>query len=249
LVTAGSGLALGLAPNFNERCSASDGPAEALPRTGGRRAVIAGSCSAATRRQVALMRERHPACRVLPADLARGEDVVSRVLAWARGEEDPILVYATADPEEVREAQAALGANEAGSLVETALARIARGLVEAGFGRLIVAGGETAGAVVRELGVTGLAIGPEIDPGVPWTATLEADGRPPLALALKSGNFGSDDFFLKAWNGSLEHGHPHAPRRDARSRRRFAGRPCRSSSAASRRARAGTSASGSRTAG
>jgi uncharacterized protein YgbK (DUF1537 family) len=200
LVTAGSGLALGLAPNFKERCSASDGrAAEALPRTGGRRAVIAGSCSAATRRQVALMRERHPACRVLPADLAGGEDVVARVLAWARGEEDPILVYSTADPEEVREAQAALGANEAGSLVETALARIARGLVEAGFGRLIVAGGETAGAVVKELGVTGLAIGPEIDPGVPWTATLEADGRPPLALALKSGNFGSDDFFLKAW--------------------------------------------------
>ena len=200
LVTAGSGLALGLAPNFKGRSSPSAGRvAEALPPTGGKRAVIAGSCSAATRRQVALMRERHPSYRVLPADLARGDDVVRRVLDWARSQADPILVYATADPEEVREAQVAYGTHEAGRLIETALARIARGLVEAGVGRMIVAGGETSGAVVKELGVTGLAIGPEIDPGVPWTATLEAGDRPPLALALKSGNFGSDDFFLKAW--------------------------------------------------
>ena len=200
LVTAGSGLALGLAPNFKGRSSPSAGRvAEALPPTGGKRAVIAGSCSAATRRQVALMRERHPSYRVLPADLARGDDVVRRVLDWARSQADPILVYATADPDEVREAQVAYGTHEAGRLIETALARIARGLVEAGVGRMIVAGGETSGAVVKELGVTGLAIGPEIDPGVPWTATLEAGDRPPLALALKSGNFGSDDFFLKAW--------------------------------------------------
>ena len=85
LVTAGSGLALGLAPNFKERSSPSaERAAEALPRTGGKRAVIAGSCSAATRRQVALMRERRPAFRVLPAELARGEDVVGRVLDWAQ---------------------------------------------------------------------------------------------------------------------------------------------------------------------
>jgi uncharacterized protein YgbK (DUF1537 family) len=201
LVTAGSGLALGLAPNFKEHTSLSAGHvAAALPPTGGKRAVIAGSCSAATRRQVALMRERHPAYRVLPSDLARGDDVVGQVLDWARELEDPILVYATADPDEVREAQAAFGANEIGGLVEAALARITRGLVDGGVGRMIVAGGETSGAVVKELGVTGLVIGPEIDPGVPWTATLEASDRPPLALALKSGNFGSDDFFLKAWD-------------------------------------------------
>jgi uncharacterized protein YgbK (DUF1537 family) len=201
MVTAGSGLALGLAPNFKEHISPSaERVAEALPRTSGQRAVIAGSCSAATRRQVALMRERHPAYRVLPSDLARGDDVVGRVLDWARAQEDPILVYATADPDEVRQAQAAFGANEIGGLFEAALARIAKGLVDGGVGRMIVAGGETSGAVVKELGVTGLVIGPEIDPGVPWTATLEAGDRPALALALKSGNFGSDDFFLKAWD-------------------------------------------------
>ena len=146
------------------------------------------------------MRELHPAYRVLAADLARGDDVVGRVLDWARAQVDPILVYATAEPEEVRAAQAAYGADRAGSMVETALARIAKGLVEGGVDRLIVAGGETSGAVVQALGVTGLAIGPEIDPGVPWTTSLERDGHAPLALALKSGNFGSDDFFLKAWD-------------------------------------------------
>jgi uncharacterized protein YgbK (DUF1537 family) len=88
-----------------------------------------------------------------------------------------------------------LGAERAGELVEQALSTIASDLVAAGVRRLVVAGGETAGAVVKELGVEGLRIGHEIDPGVPWTVTL---GDPPLALALKSGNFGGPDFFLKA---------------------------------------------------
>ena len=108
-----------------------------------------------------------------------------------------MLIYATATPEAVKAVQAQLGAEKAGSLVEDALAGIARGLVELGVGQLIVAGGETSGAVVKALGIKGLRIGPEIDPGVPWTAAL--GGERPLALALKSGNFGTPDFFLKAW--------------------------------------------------
>jgi uncharacterized protein YgbK (DUF1537 family) len=92
--------------------------------------------------------------------------------------------------------QERLGREEAGSLVERALAAIARGLVERGVRRLVVAGGETAGAVVQALGVRGLRIGPQIDPGVPWTTSL---GEPPIALALKSGNFGAADFFLRAF--------------------------------------------------
>ena len=135
----------------------------------------------------------------LPADRRPLLEPDERVLAWAAEQHDPILVYATADPEEVRAAQAAYGVAGAGEMIEAALARIAQGLVANGFGQLIVAGGETSGAVVRALGVSGLQIGPEIDPGVPWTATLEGAGRRPLALALKSGNFGTDDFFLKAW--------------------------------------------------
>ncbi len=100
----------------------------------------------------------------------------------------------------MRRVQQAIGATEAAARVEGALGALAAGLVARGTGQLIVAGGETAGAVVRALGVTALRIGPEIDPGVPWTVTLWPDARRrPLALALKSGNFGTPDFFIKAW--------------------------------------------------
>jgi len=201
LVTAGSGLALGLGPTFGGRLP-SGGPASAstLPRTGGRRAVIAGSCSTATRRQVAAMRELRPSFQVFANELVRDDSVTERAIDWARAQDAPVLIYATADPAEVRAVQERYGVIQAGHLVEVGLARIARGLVDAGFGQLIVAGGETSGAVVNALGVTSLVIGPEIDPGVPWTSTLPQDGRPALALALKSGNFGADDFFLKAWD-------------------------------------------------
>ena len=99
-------------------------------------------------------------------------------------------------PEDVKAVQTQLGVERAGELVERALAAIAQGLVKLGVRQLVVAGGETSGAVVNALGVKGLRIGPQIDPGVPWTAGL---GDTPLALALKSGNFGTPDFFLKAW--------------------------------------------------
>ncbi len=202
LVTAGSGLAVGLPQNFRRHgLLGGDVAADSLPATGGLRAVIAGSCSIATQGQVAAMRERHPSFNIAPAELARGTDVAGQALDWARRHiaEGPVLIYATAPPEEVKAAQAELGTEAAGALVENALAAIARGLVELGVGRLIVAGGETSGAVVKALGVKGLRIGPEIDPGVPWTAALQEREQQPLALALKSGNFGTPDFFLKAW--------------------------------------------------
>lgn len=177
--------------------------ANALPATGGLRAVIAGSCSVATQKQVAVMREQSPAFQVDPRQLARGDDVVAAALDWAaqRIRSGPVLIYATATPETVNEVQAQLGVERAGSLVEEALASIAQGLVNLGVGQMIIAGGETSGAVVKALGVSGLRIGPEIDPGVPWTTALqERAGERPLALALKSGNFGSEDFFVKAWS-------------------------------------------------
>jgi uncharacterized protein YgbK (DUF1537 family) len=203
LVTGGSGLALGLPHNFRRRgLLASHAVADALPQTGGLRAVVSGSCSVATQKQVDVMRASFPSFNVDPIRLARGEDVVSAALDWAgsRIGREPVLIYATATPEAVRQVQAELGVEQAGTLVENALATIALDLVRAGVGQMIVAGGETSGAVVRALGVQGLRIGPEIDPGVPWTSTLHDDGTPPLALALKSGNFGSEDFFLKAWD-------------------------------------------------
>jgi uncharacterized protein YgbK (DUF1537 family) len=106
-----------------------------------------------------------------------------------------VLVYATSAPEEVRAVQRELGVERAGALVERTLAAIAEGLVRAGVRKLVVAGGETAGAVVGALKISALRIGPQIDPGVPWTQSIDAV---PLALALKSGNFGSVDFFSKA---------------------------------------------------
>jgi uncharacterized protein YgbK (DUF1537 family) len=203
LVTGGSGIALGLPQNFRRRgLLASNAVADALPQTGGLRAVVSGSCSVATQKQVEVMRASFPSFNVDPLRLARGEDVVSAALDWAGGRigREPVLIYATATPEAVRQVQAELGVEQAGHLVEHALATIALGLVRAGVGQMIVAGGETSGAVVKALGVKGLRIGPEIDPGVPWTSTLHDDGTPPLALALKSGNFGREDFFLKAWD-------------------------------------------------
>ena len=204
LVTAGSGIALGLPQNFRRAgLLADDLVADTLPPTGGLRAVISGSCSIATQGQVAAMRAAHPSFNVDPFELARGSDVVGAALAWAADhiKAGPVLIYATATPEAVKAVQAQLGAEKAGNLVEDAFAAIAKGLVGLGVGQLIVAGGETSGAVVKALGVSGLRIGPEIDPGVPWTVGITPDAKArPLALALKSGNFGTPDFFLKAWS-------------------------------------------------
>ena len=204
LVTAGSGIALGLPQNFIKAgLLAETQVADALPRTGGLRAVIAGSCSIATQGQVAAMREKHPAFSIDPFELAHGKDLASAALDWARDkiQKEPVLIYATATPEAVKAVQARLGTEQAGSLVEDCLARIARGLIALGVGQLIVAGGETSGAVVKALGISGLRIGPEIDPGVPWTTGITANPNDkPLAMALKSGNFGTPDFFLKAWS-------------------------------------------------
>jgi 3-dehydrotetronate 4-kinase len=171
--------------------------AAALPRVAGHAAVLSGSCSVATNGQVAEWSRTRPAFRIDPLKLAAGQPIAREALAWAvpKLPAGPVLIYATASPQDVKAVQGELGAERAGHLVEEALAEIAQGLVKAGVRRLIVAGGETSGAAVGALGILGLRIGPQIDPGVPWTESL---GREPIALALKSGNFGSPDFFAKA---------------------------------------------------
>ena len=200
LLTAGSGIALGVPQNFRKQGLLPESVrADSLPKTNGLRAIISGSCSVATQGQVATMiKERRPVFTVDPLRLAAGEDVASAALSWAAPllPKEPVLIYATAAPEDVKAVQTQLGVGRAGELVERALAAIAQGLVKLGVRQLVVAGGETSGAVVNALGVKGLRLGPQIDPGVPWTAGL---GDTPLALALKSGNFGTPDFFLKAW--------------------------------------------------
>ena len=109
----------------------------------------------------------------------------------------PPLIYSSAGPDELAKIQSLMGRHESGALVERTLAEVALRLRNAGFSRFLIAGGETSGAIVEALGVKVLLIGPEIDPGVPWTRSISG---PDLALALKSGNFGAKDFFLKAWD-------------------------------------------------
>lgn len=197
LVTAGSGVGLGIAEQ-HRRAGRLDhaATAAALPRIAGPAAVLSGSCSEATNGQVAHWLQSRPGFRLDPLGLATGKPIVAEALAWAQAQlPKPVLIYATSTPEQVKAVQRELGVERAGALVEDALARIANGLVAAGVRRLVVAGGETSGAVVGALGIRSLRIGPQIDPGVPWTESLEAE---PIALALKSGNFGSTDFFSKA---------------------------------------------------
>ncbi len=198
LVVAGSGLAIGIPVLHGLQASAA---AAQLPDASGWRAIVSGSCSAATQAQVADFIARGGAAFAIdPMRLARGEDLAAEALAWARPllAQRAVLVYATAAPDAVRAVQAELGADRAGALVESALARVAQGLVQAGVGQLLVAGGETSGACVQALGVAQLRIGPQIDPGVPW-CHARLPGGAGLHLALKSGNFGGVDFFSSAF--------------------------------------------------
>ena len=199
LVTGGSGVAIGLPPNWGLAPSAQ---ATRMPVAVGGQAIVSGSCSLATNRQVAqFIRNGGPALTVDPLRLAAGVDVVGEALAWAqpRLANGPVLVCSTAEPTAVKAIQGQLGVATAGDMVENALARIARGLVAMGVGQLLVAGGETSGACVQALGIAQLQIGPQIDPGVPWCHALSDASPQGLHLALKSGNFGGDDFFTRAF--------------------------------------------------
>jgi uncharacterized protein YgbK (DUF1537 family) len=198
LVTGGSGVAMGLPANFRRAGLLPErGDAAALPPVGGHAAVVAGSCSRATLAQIGLARDHVPTLELDPLAAPDAAAMAAAALNWAAGRlgATPVVISASAPPEKVAALQAKLGREAAGALVETTLAEVAAGLVARGVGRLVVAGGETSGAVVSKLGVRTLRIGPEIDPGVPWTFA-EPGG---LHLALKSGNFGARDFFVKAF--------------------------------------------------
>lgn len=197
LITGGSGIAIGLAKNFRKSGDLAAGTNPSLPTAKGRAAVIAGSCSKMTRMQVAHTQNVWPTYNIDPVAIAAGEDIAARALKWAneQSKEHPILIYSSADPEAISGIQDKFGRDTAGEMVERVMGQVAQGLVANGVSQLVVAGGETSGAVVQALNVKALRIGPEIDPGVPWT---EALGEAPLALALKSGNFGAEDFFQRS---------------------------------------------------
>jgi 3-dehydrotetronate 4-kinase len=198
-----SGLGLGLARALvtsgriksNAPTAISDAP------VGGPAACLAGSCSQATLGQIASAEATMPVLHLDPDQAVAGKDEVRQALAWAsdRLKQGPILIASSSTPEQVTALQARHGRETAGHAIEQAMADIAEGLVQSGVRRLVVAGGETSGAVVDRLEIPGFLVGAEIAAGVPVLRAVGAR-QGPMLLALKSGNFGGPEFFSDALN-------------------------------------------------
>jgi uncharacterized protein YgbK (DUF1537 family) len=188
LITGGSGVALGLPRNFG--CTPGAVPWTPQP---GRAIALSGSCSIATRAQVARHAMQNPTREIVAADVIEGRLTAADLAGWLMAQEGLPLAYSSADPEVVKAVQNRYGLDRSAHALEQLFAETARACVAAGATRVITAGGETSGAVVEGLGLDTLEIGPEIDPGVPC---LRAGAD--LVVALKSGNFGAEDFFEKA---------------------------------------------------
>ena len=195
LLTGGSGIAIGLPQLIITRGQASkQGSAFVGQRGAG--AILAGSCSKATLSQVAYHSNTHPSFAIDVSGLLDGSVTADDVARFVHDNRDRSpLVYSSATPERVRALQDKYGQTQISHRLEKLFSDVAVKIVDAGVSRLVVAGGETSGSVVAGLNLDSVAIGPEIDPGVP---ALAAEGQRPIALALKSGNFGSEDFFAKA---------------------------------------------------
>jgi 3-dehydrotetronate 4-kinase len=203
LTTGASGLGGGLALSLRDPAESGGGRAAMrFPTVQGPAAIIAGSCSRATLGQIEhFVKADKPFFRVeIDSLLKNKERVIAQALAWAKPRlgSEPLLIAASESPAAVAQHQQEHGREKIGHLIESSLAEIAYRLVNAGVRRLILAGGETSSAAVERLGLRALRIGPTIDPGVPWTFSL--DGDDPLALALKSGNFGASNFFTSAFD-------------------------------------------------
>jgi uncharacterized protein YgbK (DUF1537 family) len=198
LMTGGSAVAMPLPALYRASGGiAADAPKPERPDLARAAVILSGSCSAMTNRQVAAYLDTGAeAFRLDPLTLAQSG--TKPVLDWLANQDLTAapLIYATADPDSVRAAQETLGRAKAGEIVEDALAACAIAARDLGARRIVVAGGETSGAVAQALGVTRLDIGPEIAPGVPWTWCVSAGHR--LGLTLKSGNFGAETFFRDA---------------------------------------------------
>jgi uncharacterized protein YgbK (DUF1537 family) len=192
LVTGGSAILLGLPRNFG----IEPGAAARFAGRAGPGLVVAGSCSAATLRQVAAYAAGHPTLRLGAEDALAPEAALARAVAFMEANREAAPMVASSDaPEAVAAAQARFGRERLAEGYEAIFARLTEAAVRRGFVRIVAAGGETSGAVAGALGKVAFEIGPEIDPGVPALATT---GEPRLALALKSGNFGGEDFLARA---------------------------------------------------
>ncbi|MGI9366723.1 MAG: 3-oxo-tetronate kinase [Rhizobiaceae bacterium] len=192
LVTGGSGIALGLPQNFNQKGQLA-GSSNTWHGEDGKCVILSGSCSIATRAQVELHQKSHPGFEISAADVIEGRLAAEELTKWLVEQDGIPLAFSSADPEIVNQIQDKFGRERAAQAIEDFFAETARQLVAAGVARLITAGGETSGAVVEGLNLKNLEIGPEIAPGVP---ALRAG--PDLVIALKSGNFGQPAFFTRA---------------------------------------------------
>ena len=199
LITGGSGVAIGLPQNYRDQGLIENAKAASMPEVYGKTLVIAGSCSVATRAQINHVKNKWPTYKVDPVSVITSKTLLDDIADWILKQPGdlPVLVYSSAKPSEVSAAQKAHGGEKVGELIERLYGELSVRMVSAGFTRLIIAGGETSGAVAGALGIKSLRIGPEIDPGVPWTEFVSTT---PIALALKSGNFGGEAFFEKASN-------------------------------------------------
>jgi uncharacterized protein YgbK (DUF1537 family) len=197
----GLGLARALVASGQVRSQVRSGAPDAMPDSpvGGPAACLAGSCSQATLQQIANAEQVMPVLHLDPDRVVGGKEEARRALAWAgeRISEGPVLIASSSTPEEVAALQSRHGRDAAGHAIEQAMADIAEGLVRSGVRRLVVAGGETSGAVVDRLGIPGFLVGAEIAAGVPVLRAVGAD-KGEMLLALKSGNFGGPEFFSDA---------------------------------------------------
>ncbi|SFR33044.1 Uncharacterized conserved protein YgbK, DUF1537 family [Yoonia tamlensis] len=189
-ICGGSGIALGLPANFGATPATPDWAGICGPAV-----VISGSCSRATRAQVATYKSLAASFEIAAADVIDGKVTAASIADWAMAQTGAPLVYSSADPDVVRAAQAQFGTTRAAHAIETLFADLAAILAQRGVTRIVVAGGETSGAVVSGLGAHTLEIGPRLAAGVP---VVRVAGAAPLCLALKSGNFGGPDFFAEA---------------------------------------------------
>ena len=202
LITGGSGVAMGLPVNYRSQGLLSGTVTADYPAARGRSVILSGSCSAATRKQIVFARNHWPGFKINVEDIVAGYDVACQATRWyeEQSAEFPVLIYASEDPEEVVKNQQRYGRLESGEMIENVFRKIAKLLRDSEMRTLIVAGGETSGAVVSALKLHSLRICAEIDPGVPWTETSEQET---MSIALKSGNFGGEDFFVKAMNALI----------------------------------------------
>ncbi|WP_225608141.1 3-oxo-tetronate kinase [Pantoea sp. PNT03] len=197
LVTGGSGLAIGIARAWATQQQNSDAEHAGRPQ-GDRAVVISGSCSQMTNRQVQAYRQQAPSHEVLVERcLDNAKSYAQELCDWVEANhqsELAPLLFATADAQQLQAIQQQYGAARSSEAVEQLFAAVTRELKTRGWQRFIVAGGETSGVVAQSLGVTAFHIGPMISPGVPWVRDIHQ----PLSLALKSGNFGDEQFFARA---------------------------------------------------